>query len=339
VVVIGRNESPRLARALAAVEPLKATTVYVDSGSSDGSAEIAERAGVHVLRLVQGPFTAARGRREGFDFITARMPGIEHVQFIDGDCAIDEGWFDDGLKFLDEHPECGAVVGRLREEHAGRSLLIRVVEVEWDLPEGDTDVIGGISLMRASALRQVGNWRIDLVAGEELDLSSRLRAAGFGLHRLARDMCRHDIGITRLGEFWKRSVRTGHSYAQLAVVQRRNGPKRWMKRTLGHLAYGLVIPPAMAVAAVFWWPGVLLGAAVYLLLIARLAMWRLGRGDELDVALTYAAITAVCKIAAGIGALKYFAGRLTGKEATIFEYKGGGGSAGAGEPGEQGASA
>lgn len=333
--MIGRNEAPRLARALSAIAEHRAATVYVDSGSSDGSPDIAERLGIHVLRLKHGPFTAARGRREGFDFITSVLPQVEFVQFIDGDCAIETGWFEDAAQFLADHPECAAVVGRLREERAAESLLIRVVEVEWDLPEGDIDVIGGISLMRVTALRKVGNWRTDLVAGEELDLSSRLRAAGWQLHRLKRPMCRHDIGITRLREFWKRSIRTGHSYAQLAVVQRAHGPKRWMKRTLGHLFYGIILPPVIAAGAWFWWPSVLLGLAVYSVLFARLAKWRLGRKDKPDVALTYALITTVCKIAAGIGALKYFIGRVMGKEARIFEYKAAP-TAGQGEPGPDG---
>jgi glycosyltransferase involved in cell wall biosynthesis len=45
-VVIGRNEAPRLGACLASVLKQVPTTLYVDSGSTDGSPQIAEAAGV-----------------------------------------------------------------------------------------------------------------------------------------------------------------------------------------------------------------------------------------------------------------------------------------------------
>lgn len=321
IVVIGRNESPRLERTLAALTGRGWRVIYVDSGSSDGSPEIAEKIGVSVIRLTDGPFTAARGRTAGFERLSADNPGLDFVQFVDGDCEMAPGWLDDGAAFLDADPRVGAVAGRLREQNAGTSFLVRLVDIEWDLPEGPTDVIGGISLIRARALSEVGGWRADLVAGEELDLSSRLRGAGYTLHRLARDMCRHDIGITRFGEFWKRSVRTGHSYAQLALLHRATGPKRWLKRTAGHLAYGLFLPLAFLVLVFAYWPAALLIGAVYLLLIIRLTRWRIVSGDPAKVAVAYALVTTVCKVAAGLGVLKFLKSRLTGRRSTLIEYK------------------
>lgn len=321
VVVIGRNEAPRLERTLGALTGQPGPVLYVDSGSTDGSPEIAERAGVRLLRLTEGPFSAARGRAAGMDRLISEQPELRYVQFIDGDCVLAGGWLTEAAAFLDAHPDAAAVVGRLREENASSSMLVRLVEVEWDLPEGPTDVIGGISLMRVEALQRAGGWRPDLVAGEELDLSSRLRAAGYTLHRLPCDMCRHDIGITRFGEFWKRSVRTGHSYAQLAFLHHATGPKRWLRRTLGHVFYGLLLPVAGIVALLTSWPAALIVVVLYGLLVGRLAAWRLGRGDPVPVALSYAVVTAVCKVAAGIGVLKFLKSSLTGRRSSLIEYK------------------
>ena len=66
-VVIGRNEGKRLIGCLQSIGPDGISIVYVDSGSTDGSAEVADRLGAFVVRLGFGQsFTAARARNEGF---------------------------------------------------------------------------------------------------------------------------------------------------------------------------------------------------------------------------------------------------------------------------------
>ena len=57
VVVIGRNEGERLKRCLESLREMRARTVYVDSGSSDGSVAFGHSVGVAVLEL-----DLARGR-------------------------------------------------------------------------------------------------------------------------------------------------------------------------------------------------------------------------------------------------------------------------------------
>src|SRR5450432_2811477 len=65
-VAIGRNEGDRLIRCLESLSAA-ATIVYVDSGSSDGSVQIARKLGADVVELdISVPFTAARARNAGF---------------------------------------------------------------------------------------------------------------------------------------------------------------------------------------------------------------------------------------------------------------------------------
>jgi glycosyltransferase involved in cell wall biosynthesis len=67
VVAIGRNEGERLRRCFDSVAGT-ASVVYVDSGSSDGSVELAQRRGYEVVNLdMSRPFTAARARNAGFE--------------------------------------------------------------------------------------------------------------------------------------------------------------------------------------------------------------------------------------------------------------------------------
>ena len=51
IVVIGRNEGPRLASCLDSVRLLDRPVVYVDSGSVDGSVALARQLGVSVVEL------------------------------------------------------------------------------------------------------------------------------------------------------------------------------------------------------------------------------------------------------------------------------------------------
>ena len=65
VVAIGRNEGARLERCLKSVRGAAGRTVYVDSGSTDGSVERAAALGAELVRLdMARPFTAARARNE-----------------------------------------------------------------------------------------------------------------------------------------------------------------------------------------------------------------------------------------------------------------------------------
>ncbi|HBK51422.1 MAG TPA: glycosyl transferase, partial [Pseudomonas sp.] len=63
VVVIGRNEGQRLERCLVSLAQGPDKVMYVDSGSTDGSLQLAANLGVAVLALDMSiPFTAARAR-------------------------------------------------------------------------------------------------------------------------------------------------------------------------------------------------------------------------------------------------------------------------------------
>src|SRR5438128_11766742 len=83
VVVIGRNEGERLRRCLQSLGDRRSAAVYVDSGSTDGSAALAKSIGVEVVELDSSrPFTAARGRNAGFDRALELHPHAEFVQFV-----------------------------------------------------------------------------------------------------------------------------------------------------------------------------------------------------------------------------------------------------------------
>jgi glycosyltransferase involved in cell wall biosynthesis len=322
VVVIGRNEAPRLGACLDSLASVWNRLVYVDSGSADVSPEIAESRGVHVIRLTEGPWSAARGRQIGLDELCRLHPELQYVQFVDGDCIIQPGWLDQAARFLVENPTAGAVTGGLRELHADRCWLTALLDVDWrDLPTGDTDALGGLSLTRLIALRQIGGWNQAMIVGEDLDLGTRLKAHGWKLIRLPQAMALHDLGVGTIGEFWRRCVRTGFCYAKLAQLYPARDGLKWRRRVRGNLVYGAVMP-AMAVSLLFAWPPVAFGiCVVYLLLIFRIFSWRVRQGDPCGFSLLYALVLAGTKPAGAYGVLKFYLLRLTGGRERLIEYK------------------
>ena len=115
-VIIGRNEGARLVMALDAAQAQTDVMVYVDSGSTDESlAEAEAREAETVLLDTSVPFTAARARNAGLERLSDRPAPPDYVQFIDGDCALRDGWIDTAAGFLDAHPDVAAVAGRRRE--------------------------------------------------------------------------------------------------------------------------------------------------------------------------------------------------------------------------------
>src|SRR4051812_31549777 len=101
IVVIGRNEGQRLLRCLASIRSLNGRTVYVDSGSTDGSVVAARREGAEIIELDRSlPFTAARARNAGFAALIASQPNICFVQFVDGDCELADDWIVNAAAFV-----------------------------------------------------------------------------------------------------------------------------------------------------------------------------------------------------------------------------------------------
>ena len=86
IVIIGRNEGERLRRCLTSVSEAAHcdAVVYVDSGSADQSAELAESFGVDVVALDTSiPFSAGRARNEGFRHLIRKYPQLRFIQFVD----------------------------------------------------------------------------------------------------------------------------------------------------------------------------------------------------------------------------------------------------------------
>lgn len=311
-VVIGRNEGTRLVRCLAALAGQATPVIYVDSGSTDGSVAAAEAAGAHVVALdMARPFTAARARNAGLEVLRGMSPA-PFVQVIDGDCELRPGWAGAALDFLTAHPDVAVVAGRLRERFPDATLWNRLADAEWETPVGETDAVGGIAVLRMAAVTAVGGYRESLIAGEEPEMCLRLRRAGWRIWRLDAEMALHDIAMTRLSQWWRRTRRHGHAIAEGAALHGR-GPERYcVAQTRRALIWGGAVPlVALAGALVTPW-----ALGVFLLWPAQVLRLK-QRGDSW----TEAFFLTLGKLPEAQGVLGYALQRLRRHAPRIIEYK------------------
>lgn len=318
VVVIGRNEGERLARCLRSLQVAPTCVVYVDSGSTDGSVALARGMGIEVLMLDMGrPFTAARARNEGLKRLLQNCPGLTYVQFVDGDCEVMPGWLEAARLFLEGRRRVAVACGRRRERFPDRSIYNWLCDQEWNTPVGEATACGGDALMRVAAFEQVGGFDPALIAGEEPELCVRLRAAGWSVWRLEAEMTLHDAAMLRFGQWWLRSVRAGHAFAEGAAMHGGTPSRHWVREASRAWLWGLGIPLAVLAALPLIGNWALLGLWVYPLQVLRLARRAGGGRNQLLQAL----FLVLGKFPELQGQLKYGWSRLRDRRVQLIEYK------------------
>ncbi|WP_300039357.1 glycosyltransferase [uncultured Roseobacter sp.] len=313
-VVIGRNEGARLIACLASLQDQTDQIVYVDSGSTDGSVAAAGAAGAVVVLLdTDQAFTAARARNAGLDRALEAETPPRFVQFVDGDCTVQPGWIATARAALEADPQRAVVCGRRRERAPGASVYNRLIDAEWDTPVGQARACGGDALMRAEALGQVGGFNPGLIAGEEPELCVRLRQAGWQIWRIDAEMTLHDANLTRFGQWWTRSRRGGHAYAEGAALHGAPPERHNVAQTRRALLWGAGVPLVALAGALLVHP-----AALAVLLAWPAQVLRLRRSG---MPWHRAFFLTLAKIPEMLGVLEYWFSRLTGRRRVLIEYK------------------
>jgi GT2 family glycosyltransferase len=316
-IVIGRNEGPRLVACLASLAGQVRRVVYVDSGSTDGSVAAAAAAGAVVVTLdAAAPFTAARARNAGLAAVMAAPDPPRFIQFVDGDCAVEPGWVAFAAAFLEANPQAAVACGRRRERFPEASVYNRVIDREWDTPVGPARACGGDALMRASAVAAAGGYRAELIAGEEPELCLRLRRAGWEVWRLDHPMTLHDAAILRFGQWWRRTRRAGHAFAEGAALHGAGPERHWVAETRRAVLWGAVLPLA-ALAAGLVHPAGLALMLAWPAQAVRLALRWGGRRADWEAAV----LTVLGKPAEAQGVIGFWLGRITGRRRGLIEYR------------------
>ncbi|MDO9206483.1 glycosyltransferase family 2 protein [Methylotenera sp.] len=319
VVIIGRNEGDRLVRCLKSLVKQSPQLIYVDSGSTDDSVNVARSMGAEVVSLdMAKPFTAARARNEGFECMKELYPHAEYVQFVDGDCEVATGWLESAVVFNDNHPDVAATCGRRRERYPDKTIYNMLCDMEWNTPVGETKACGGDVLMRVDAFENVQGFRADLIAGEEPELCVRLRAAGWKIWRLDQEMTLHDAAMTQFSQWWKRTTRAGHAFAEGAYLHGASTERHWVSESRRAWIWGLLIPFIALVLGLISLKWGALFLLIYPLQVIRLARRNASQGNHSWI---MAFFLVLGKFPEMVGQAKFFWRLYSGKQGRLIEYK------------------
>lgn len=322
-VVIGRNEGERLAACLRSLGDRGGQVVYVDSGSSDGSPELAASLGAAIIRLDPTlPFTAARARNAGAKWHCEQPNPPRYVQVVDGDCTVHESWIARAAEALDADPGLGIVCGRRRERFPEASVYNLLCDIEWNTRVGPTTACGGDALIRREAFEVVNGYDATMIAGEDPDFAHRVIKAGFRILRLDAEMTLHDAAMTRVGQWWRRTSRSGHAYAECERKHRGDGTSFRLRNVFSIAFWSTGVPLLTAVAVTAAGPVGLAPLIGYPVLWSRLVGHRLRCEDRFSVARKFASYCVLGKWAQAQGAAQYYLNTLRNRSTNLIEYKG-----------------
>lgn len=324
VVVIGRNEGGRLVRAFGSIADVDRPVVYVDSGSTDESCDHARKRSITVIDLDMSiPFSAARARNAGYRALLQQQPDLQYIQFLDGDMEVLPGWIESAATTMDADPEVVAVSGWRHERDIESSFYNRICDVEWRLADtGVVDGFGGDVMIRADALVAVDGYDERVIAGEDDELSVRLRQAGGKIVLIDHDCTLHDAAMHSAGAWWKRAKRCGHAYAQVSALHGSTPERKWVREVRRSVVWGAVAPAA-AVAMAVPTLGLSLGVlGRYPYVAARVIRDTRRRGFSWGHSVTWGLSCALSQFPEAVGVAKFHLDRLRDRHPEIIEHKG-----------------
>ena len=177
------------------------------------------------------------------------IPTVRFVQFVDGDCEVVEGWLESACELLEENTDIGVVCGRRRERFPGSTVYNHLADLEWDSPVGEAKACGGDAMMRVEAVRKVGGYNPTIIAAEDDEVCLRIRREGWKVVRIDAEMTLHDMAMTSFRQWWRRSTRTGHAYAEGSAMYGRTPERHFVRQTCSAIFWGILIPLSCP------WPG------------------------------------------------------------------------------------
>lgn len=281
--------------------------IYVDGGSTDCSVTIGNHAGIRVIQLDHSSPTPGRGRNAGIFEATAPF-----IQFLDADTLMHRDWLKTALAHFDK--KIVAVCGKRSERRPDLNQYHRIASVEWFYEQGPCRYFGGDFLARREPLATSGGFDELLVAGEEPDLSCRLRQQGWIILRIAADMTLHDLNMTRFTQYWKRAFRSGHAYAEVGLRYLHSPEKLWLRELL-RICVTACLPLLLILLGVIlnqFTIALLLALALILKPFARIPATMKRFGASFSVALVYAMHASFIVYPQFFGVVRYLLSPLVG---------------------------
>lgn len=244
IVVLG-GENGMIETALSA--PDNASVVCVST--SGPAAETVREAELELVELDINSVGGGRARNAGYRRLKKIAPNLKYVQFIEAGSLIDPDWLDKAARFMARRPEVAALDGGTLQAAQTKSLFQRIVNEAGDKPEGETQSTGPNALFRADAFEAAGGFRGDIIADATADLCIRLRRRGAHVWRSDAVMALVEPKTMSFGEWRKRAVENGFSYAAGAALHG-GPPERYCATEQARaVMWGAVFPSIVLLAA------------------------------------------------------------------------------------------
>jgi GT2 family glycosyltransferase len=232
--------------------------IVVDNGSTDKTCAVAE---LHADRVLICPkLTVGALRNQG-----AQVAKGQILVFTDSDQRPAEGWLASGLEALAREESAGMVGARYHAPE-GSSWVAKTLDLQRrysDVPGDIGWLEGGNLFVKRAAFERVGGFRTDLVASEDVDLSFRVRKAGFRVICDPKIIIYHDGDPQTLIDFFHK--------------------ERW-RGTSGWKAWATQGYPLSELPSLLWPFWVVLGL-VGVALGASLGTWMLGMVQGITISL------------------------------------------------------
>ncbi len=320
LIIIGRNEAKNLELSLPRLSNSLQAVIFVDSDSSDDSVSIALANNVDVIELdMSKPFTAARARNTGFTEITKKYPELEYIQFLDGDCELDPEFLEKALVHFQQDKEVGIVVGRNRERYPEKTVYNTICDVEWNTPIGEIDGCGGIFMISRDAFDSVKGFDEGIIAAEDTELCLRVRKAGYKISRINAEMSLHDANMSSIKQWWVRSLRAGHAFADCRYRYKNESEKMFVKESQRSWVFGGYFFLVITMMALIDW------RFMILLSFYPVQMLRIRRGLPSRIPeyqrTPYAVSCALAYVPQLFGQMKFHINRLLNRQSRIIEHK------------------
>ncbi|MBN2310742.1 MAG: hypothetical protein JXR94_17345, partial [Candidatus Hydrogenedentes bacterium] len=128
---------------------------------------------------------------------------------------------------------------------------------------------------------------------------------GMSIYQLDRPMADHDLGFAGFGDYWRRCVRTGATYAEIAARCRRSADPMWQRECVNNVAWAAAYLVAVVLLVVGCaWIRWAVAAAAGLVLV-RKAIQTARRGHAIAVASVYALHTYFAKLPLAFGEFRW----------------------------------
>ncbi|MBX9445916.1 glycosyltransferase family 2 protein [Dickeya chrysanthemi] len=163
--------------------------IVADSLSTDNTQQLASAKGVTVVSLTE-PSERCCGVGHQLGYLYSEG---DYLLLMDGDMALEEGFIEHGIAFLETHPDYAGVAGTVEMDGAANyEFKSRKQRIHKIYPLGDCGHLGGGGLYRRAAIEKIGYLTNRSLHGyEEAELGMRLLSAGYKLHRLNVPYFRH----------------------------------------------------------------------------------------------------------------------------------------------------